>query len=207
MIIYLVNSHEAIVADDGKGFVTVEPRHNGLFSLDGLAYTIRGDGSTPVPVFEKTHGAVHATFTTDGGIRFQVITPYMTRGVPVSRVDPFEGYIMARRYIYDMELKLEAISEELRAFKGSIVHDSLGFITGNVEVAGGASHSPTDGEGGSEDGESLSVTDGDTATEMGGLEDEVSLSDGDGDTSPIGGGLEDESAEPETIENQNNEEE
>ena len=142
MIIYLVNNHEAIVADDKRPYVTVEPRHDGLFSLDGTAYPVKGDGSTPVPDFGKTHGAVHATFTTDGGIRFQVITPYMTRGIPASRIDPFEGYIMARRYVYDVELKLETLSEELRTFKASIVHDALGFITGKpyTETAEDGTH-------------------------------------------------------------------
>lgn len=134
MIIYLLNNHEAITAHDGQDFVTVTPRHDGVLSVDGKAYTIRGDGSSYVPAFEKTHGAVHATFTTKGGIRFQVITPYMSCGIPVSRVDPFEGYIMARRYVYDMELKYEALAEEFRAFKASVKHDSLGFLVGDTQT-------------------------------------------------------------------------
>ena len=147
MIIYLVNNHEAVVAHDGKDFITVTPRHDGMLSVDGKAYEVKGDGSTPVPTFAKTHGAVCATFTTAENIRFQIITPYMSCGIPVSRIDPFEGYITARRYVYDMELKYEALAEELRVFKGSIKHDSLGFIIG--ELPPSASADTSLGEGGS----------------------------------------------------------
>ena len=130
MIIYLLNNHEAVARDNGRNYVTVEPRHDGVLLVEGKAYPVKGDGSTMIPAFPKTHGAVTAAFTTEGGIVYRVITPYMTRGTMVSRVDPFEGYIMARRHICELEHKLEEVVQNFAKFKASIKHDSLGFIIG-----------------------------------------------------------------------------
>ena len=127
MKIYLLNGHEAVIMDDGKGVVTVEPTANGVLSVDGEAVRVEG-GETPCPTLKEV-GATHATFTSTAGIRYRVVAAFVSgNGKLVSRVDPVRGYIEARMYIDRLEKRLEQYEAELRAFKGSIKHDSLGFL-------------------------------------------------------------------------------
>ena len=128
MLICLLNNKEAVMQDDQKEFITVEPRTDGVLSVEGDAYTVKGDGTTPVPPFALRVGAVAATFTTDAGFRYRILSPYVTGGVPVSRVNPFDGYVDVRRYVRELEEKLDETIRELRDLKGSIQHDSLGFM-------------------------------------------------------------------------------
>lgn len=131
MIIYLLNNHEAILVNDNKEYITVTPKNIGILSIDGQAFTV-GSADTPTPRIEGV-GDVHATFTTADGIRYNVVSPRLENGIPVSRVDPFAGYIEARMYISRLEIKLEDTAEELRRLIGSIRHDALGFIINNEE--------------------------------------------------------------------------
>ena len=127
MKIYLLNNHEAVVTDDGKDVVVVEPNCHGALSVDGEAFRVI-NGVTVAPIC-KGGGATHATFTTDAGIRYQVVSAHVSlQGKLTSRVDILRGYVEARMYIDRLEKRLEELCDELRTFKGSIQHDSLGFM-------------------------------------------------------------------------------
>ena len=127
MKIYLLNGHEAVVMDDRAACVTVEPFTKGVLSVEGKGLSIES-GVTASPCMTDMVGAVHATFTTSTGIRYKIVSPYVTEGRLHSRVDPMRGYIENRMYTDRLEKRLEQAEAEIRRIKGNIRHDALGFL-------------------------------------------------------------------------------
>lgn len=125
MRIILMNGHEAMIVNDYKDTVTVEPSVPGVLMVGGKEYPVE-DGAK-APVFKDTPN-VKAYFKKDGYIMYTVLAPMVYRGVLMTRLDPFVYVAELRVLIDQLEKKLEDTRLELDNLRGSIKYDAAGFL-------------------------------------------------------------------------------
>ena len=125
MKIILLNQHEAVVIDDGRKTVTVEPEANGDLVVNGSKFPVTVGGEAP-DLGDKKH--VNAVFMTTSGVVYRILAPSVYKGVLTTRFDPYTYAVESRLHIDRLEKELEKTREELRALKGSIKYDALGYL-------------------------------------------------------------------------------
>lgn len=130
MELILLNRHEAMAVNDGKDTVTVSPVCNGVLTVCGRDYDIKHGGKMPA-VEPNTNPSVKACFTTDRGIRYNILTPRVDKHGFYSRLDPYEQIGKQRRMIDELEKCIEDLNEDLNQLRARIRYDALGFIIPN----------------------------------------------------------------------------
>ncbi len=132
MKIHLFLDHTALIQNDGKPTITVEPAAEGTLEIEGRRLRVSPSGT----VFRSMHdisGHARVTFTTKSGARYVGVRPYMTEGIPVSRVDYAAAYADVRIHQNDLERQIERMTEELHRLSAESKHDALGFLTHNTK--------------------------------------------------------------------------
>ena len=102
MKIQLLADRTALLLDDRRGVVTIEPACEGVLELEGEKFSLRA--GSPVPRNPELIGHVRVVFTPTGGVRHVGINPHMKNGVPVSRIDYAAAYLPMRLKIDELAL-------------------------------------------------------------------------------------------------------
>ena len=127
MKIYLLNNHEAIVVNDHRETVSVEPAVDGVLTVEGVRREITSE-QTLAPLYPDLRGYVRASFTNGRGIRYRIIRPRVDNGSLYSAVDYVNGYMELRLFIDRMEREIERLTRELLDVRGQIQPDALGHM-------------------------------------------------------------------------------
>ena len=132
MKICLLLDHTALLMDDKKPTVTVEPSCTGVLEIEGRRYAVDVSGKTPFHPLHELTGQVQVTYTARGGCRYEGVNPHMIEGVPCSRVDYAAEYARLRIHQDEMERQIEKLTEYYHKLRAESVHDALGFLTHNT---------------------------------------------------------------------------
>lgn len=127
MKIYLLNNHEAVVVNDHRDTVCVEPAVGGTLTVEGTGDEIISE-QTISPVYPKLRGYVRASFTDARGVRYKIIRPRVDNGALYSAVDYVGGYMELRLLIDRLEREIERLTRELLDVRGQIQPDALGHM-------------------------------------------------------------------------------
>lgn len=127
MKIYLLNNHEAVVVNDHRETVSVEPTVDGTLVVSGKEYPIKAGGDAP-DLGGETAAHIKAAFVKDGGVVYTVIAPRLYKGVLTSHPDPYAYSIECRLHLDRVEKELEAVREELRARVGYDRKAAIDFL-------------------------------------------------------------------------------
>lgn len=133
MKIYLLLDHTAILADDKKLAVTVEPACAGTLEIEGRRYKVAASGASVLRPLHELTGQVQVVFTTDTGARYMGIKPYMAEGVPVSKVDYAAEYAKIRIHLDELERQVDKLTALYHTLSAENRHDALGFLTHNTK--------------------------------------------------------------------------
>ena len=127
MKIYLLNNHEAIVVNDHRETVSVEPETVGSLTVEGAKCGIT-PGKTIEPVYSNLFGYVRASFMNASGIRYRIIRPRVDKGGLYSAIDYVNGYLELRLLIDKQAREIERLTRELLDVRGQIQPDALGYM-------------------------------------------------------------------------------
>lgn len=131
MKIYLLMDHTALLVNDHKDTVKIEPVCAGVLEIEGESYRI-GNGS-PVPLRKDLIGHVRVVFTPDGGGRYVGIRTHMDVGVPTSRIDYAAAYLPLRLKQDELERQVDELAKQLHELRAMNQHNALGFLTHNTK--------------------------------------------------------------------------
>ncbi len=132
MKIHLLIDHTALLLDDGKPTITVEPAAAGTLEIEGRRIAVAPSGTVFHPMRDLI-GHARVTFTTAGGARYVGIRPYMTEGIPHSRVDYAAAYADMRIHQDNLERQMDELAKAYHALCADTKHDALGFLTHNTK--------------------------------------------------------------------------
>lgn len=132
MKIHLFLDHTALLVDDHKPTVTVEPAAAGTLEIEGRVFDVTPAGS-PVPVLPDAAGHARVVFTTARGIRYVGIRPRLREGTPYSAVDFVTEYIRMRVHLDDLERQVDRLAAAQRAIIADTRHNALGMLTHNTK--------------------------------------------------------------------------
>lgn len=132
MKIHLFLDHTALLVDDHKPTVTVEPAAAGTLEIEGHAFAVALKGS-PVPVLPDAAGHARVVFTTERGVRYVGIRPRLSEGTPYSAVDFVSEYIRMRVHLDDLERQMDRLAAGQRAILSDRRHNALGMLTHNTK--------------------------------------------------------------------------
>ena len=131
MKIHLLRDHTALLVDDGKPTVSVEPFAVGTLEVEGHPFNIGARG-TPNPCLPELIGCAHVSFTDGRGVRYVGIRPRFVKGIPYSAIDFTGEYVNLRIRMDALERQVENIAKELHALAAENKHNALGMITKNT---------------------------------------------------------------------------
>lgn len=126
MKIQLLADRTALLLDDRRGVVSIEPACEGVLELEGEKFPLR-TGSA-VPRNPELIGHVRVVFTPTGGVRHVGINPHMKDGVPFSALDYARGYAPMLIRMDNMAREIRQLTQELLDLRARIEPDSLGFL-------------------------------------------------------------------------------
>ena len=127
MKIYLLNNHEAMVINDHRKTVSVEPAVDGTLIVSGKEYPIKVGGDAP-DLGGETAAHIKAAFVKDGGVVYTVIAPRLYKGVLTTHLDPYAYAIECRLRVDLVEKELEKVREELRHHIGEERKAAMDFL-------------------------------------------------------------------------------
>jgi hypothetical protein len=127
MKIYLANHHEAVIVNDRKKTVSIEPAAEGVLVVNGLEYPIKAGGDAP-DFRQETAAHVNAVFIKDGGVAYAVLSPRLYRGELTTHIDPYAYAIECRLHLDRLEKELEALRDELRHHIGTDRKAAMDFL-------------------------------------------------------------------------------
>lgn len=127
MHIYLMLDHTALLEDDHRPTITVEPACAGVLEIEGASLRVDPTGTVLPPIRDKI-GHVRVIFTTDRGVTYTAIRPHIVDGVPVSRPDYAVEYARLLIRTDQLAREVERLTEELHKLSADSKHDALGFI-------------------------------------------------------------------------------
>lgn len=126
MYIRLFTDHTALLENDRKVAVTIEPACEGVLEIEGERFEIK-NGSVS-PFMPCLIGHVGVTFTTTEGVRYKGINPHMKDGVPFTAPDFTRGYTAMLIRMDSMDREIKRLTQELLDLRARIESDSLGFL-------------------------------------------------------------------------------
>lgn len=132
MKIHLFLDHTALLIDDKQPTVTVEPACAGSLEIEGRHMKVSPSGTVLRPMNHLV-GHVRVIFTTEKGMRYLGIRPYMTDGIPCSRVDYAAEYASMRIHVDKLERQMDQLTEAYHKLSAETKHDALGFLTHNTK--------------------------------------------------------------------------
>lgn len=127
MKLCLLTDRTALLIDDRRGTVTVEPPIAGVMTINDERFEIEADGS-PEPVSKTESGICHVWFETKEGIRYKGDRTILQNGVPHSVADYAAGYIPLRLKLDDLERQNDRLTADFHKLAAEIEPDSLGHI-------------------------------------------------------------------------------
>lgn len=131
MKIHLLIDHTALLVDDKKPTVTVEPDCAGTLEIEGVCFPVEtGSGLKRMP---EMIGNVRVVFISRSGVRYKAIKTRMKDGVPYSAVDYVSEYMQMRIKIDQMERRMDRMAEEFHKISAEQKRDALGFLTKNTK--------------------------------------------------------------------------
>ncbi len=131
MKIYLLMDHTALLVNDRKDTVRIEPVCAGTLEIEGRAFPM--ENGSPTPVLPELIGHVRVIFTPEGGPKYVGIRPHMDAGVPASRIDYAAAYVPLRTKLDELERQVENLAAQLHALSAESKHDAMGFLTHNTK--------------------------------------------------------------------------
>ena len=131
MKIYLLMDHTALLVNDHKDTVRIEPVCTGLLEIEGKAFPLENGSLTPK--LPDLIGHVRVIFTTNTGARYVGICPHMDAGVAVSRIDYAAAYVPMRLKIDELERQVDNLARQLHEVSAQNKRDALGFLTHNTK--------------------------------------------------------------------------
>lgn len=127
MKICLLLDHTALLTDDHRPTITVEPACGGVLEIEGHPLRVAPTGTVLPPIRDKI-GHVRVIFTSDRGVTYTAIHPHVVGGVPVSRPDYAAEYPKLLIRTDQLAREVERLTEELHRLSADSKHDALGFI-------------------------------------------------------------------------------
>ena len=132
MKIHLFIDHTALLVNDHKEAVTVEPPCKGTLEIEGKAFeVIPGESATPVIRGKVGHARV--VFTTERGVRHVGIRPMMAEGTPYSSIDFCGEYVRMRVHLDYMERQIDKLTAAYHALAAEQKRDALGMLMHNTK--------------------------------------------------------------------------
>lgn len=131
MKIYLLMDHTALLVNDHKDTVRIEPACSGILEIEGTSYKIENGGVAPYR--KDLIGHVHVIFTTQSGQRYIGIRPHMDAGVAVSHIDYAAAYVPLRLKLDELERQVDELAKAYHVLAAQSKHDALGFLTHNTK--------------------------------------------------------------------------
>lgn len=132
MKINLLLDHTALLTDDHRPTITVEPACGGVLEIEGHPLRVAPTGTVLPPIRDKI-GHVRVIFTSDRGVTYTAIHPHVVGGVPVSRPDYAAEYPKLLIRTDQLAREVERLTEELHRISADSKHDALGFMTKNIK--------------------------------------------------------------------------
>lgn len=126
MHIRLFVDHTALLENDRRVEVTIEPACEGVLEIEGEQIPVKNGSASPY--LPRIIGHVGVTFTTSAGVRYKGINPHMKDGVPFSALDYAGGYASMLIRMDDMAREIRQLTQELLDLRALIEPDSLGFL-------------------------------------------------------------------------------
>lgn len=133
MKIHLLIDHTALLVDDKKTTVTVEPETAGVLEIEGGRYPVVASGETVFHPIRNLVGHVRVAFVTETGARYVGIKPFMNNGIPVTSVDVAAEYAKIRIHVDSLERQIDKLTSEFHAMSAENKRDALGFLTKNTK--------------------------------------------------------------------------
>ena len=127
MKLYLMADRSALLVDDRRPTVTVEPAIAGTLTIDNERFEIEADGS-PEPVSKTESGVCHVWFESKEGIRYKGERTMLRNGVPHSVADYATGYVPLRLMLDDLQRQNDRLTADFHKLAAEIEPDSLGHI-------------------------------------------------------------------------------
>lgn len=131
MKIHLLFDKTALLVDDRKPTVTVEPATSGTLEIEGRCFKVEAKG-TPAPVLDDLIGHVRVIFEDKRGVRYIGIRPHVKDKTVYSAVDFTSEYVKLRVHVDELERRVEKLTEGFHALAAESKHDALGFLTENT---------------------------------------------------------------------------
>lgn len=131
MKIQLLADHTALLLDDRRGTVSIEPACEGVLELEGEKFPLRT--GSPVPRNPELIGHVRVVFTPTGGVRHVGINPHMKDGVPVSHIDYTAAYLPMRLKIDELERQVDKLARAVHTLETDRKKNALGFLHHNTK--------------------------------------------------------------------------
>lgn len=131
MKIQLLADRTALLLDDRRGTVSIEPECEGVLELEGKKFPLRT--GSPVPRNPELIGHVRVVFTPTGGVRHVGINPHMMDGVPVSRIDYTAAYLPMRLKIDELERQVDKLARAVHTLEADRKKNALGFLHHNTK--------------------------------------------------------------------------
>ena len=111
MHIRLFVDHTALLMNDRRVEVTIEPACEGVLEIEGEQIPVKNGSASPY--LPRIIGHVGVTFTTSAGVRYKGINPHMKDGVPFSALDYAGGYASMLIRMDDMAREIRQLTQEL----------------------------------------------------------------------------------------------
>lgn len=131
MKIQLLADRTALLLDDRRGVVSIEPACEGVLELEGEKFPLRT--GSPVPRNPELIGHVRVVFTPTGGVRHVGINPHMKDGVPVSHIDYTAAYLPMRLKIDELERQVDKLACAVHTLEADRKKNALGFLHHNTK--------------------------------------------------------------------------
>lgn len=131
MVIHLLTDHTAILANDGKSVITIDPETEGELEIQGHRFRIKS-GVTPVVGIPGAVGMARVIFEDKTGIRYVGIRPFLEGGIPYTRADFTHEYVKLRVHMDEMERRMDKLAEGYHELCAEQGHNALGILFNNT---------------------------------------------------------------------------
>ena len=131
MKIQLLADRTALLLDDSRGTVSIEPACEGVLEIEGKKFPLCN--GSPVPRNPELIGHVRVVFTPTGGVRHVGINPHMKDGGPVSRIDYPAAYLPMRLTLDELERQVAKLARAVHTLVADRKKNALGFLHHNTK--------------------------------------------------------------------------